>query len=39
MISIEFLVFAAPVFMVVACVSAMLLSMWLEERAERRKAR
>ena len=39
MISIEFLVIAAPIFMVVAAVLTVVLWVWLGERAERRKPR
>ncbi len=37
MISLEFLAIAAPVFMAVVAVSAMVVTLWLEERAERRR--
>jgi hypothetical protein len=37
MISIEFLVIAAPLFMVVAALSVVVLTQWLDERAERHR--
>jgi hypothetical protein len=37
--SIEFLVIAAPIFMAVTAVLVAFVSQWLNDRAERRKAR
>jgi hypothetical protein len=37
--SIEFLVIAAPIFMAATAIAVGFLSLWLFERAERRKAR
>jgi hypothetical protein len=37
--SIEFLVIAAPILMAVTAVSVVFVSLWLDDRAERRKAR
>jgi hypothetical protein len=37
MISVEFLVIAAPIFMAASAIATVLISQWLNERSERRK--